>query len=1220
LAQHRRKVRSRFRQTITLLTVLALLVALFPSLSVRTDAAAASLTLSKSSFSVGYAGTTVTLTGSNQFLLKPDLRIGLYDQSGRDTQAIGNIVSVDNQHARFTLNPGLVEGRYTLLVTSYETQLLEINILTSYDPTNVRITPGVSRDIRLDWADPNALTAREIVIQYAPIEQTYYSPSTEIRVPLGQQQHVLRDLIHGKSYKFKLYTHKTDNTLTPGVEFTNGGAGYKAADTTPPKDITNLSVHAVNNGFDLNWTDPDDADLKFITVQYAVHGTTDWSDSYVVPKGGQHAYLQSMNTAKRYDFRFTKTDLTGNYSYQIDTHGGYGYTFDTDSPSEVTSLDVSAASDTSAVLTWYDPETDDFHHVNVYLASAQDGSDTAWKYVGRAAKGLQSLTISGLHPNIDYVAKVVAVDSYGNETPGRLDNFHLDNTDLDYLWQDLTVRQEAEDGLSFQWDEEKVSTVDFTKFKVYYSPVSSQNNDEWKEGPLTNKSLRKASLRSVPAGTYNLQLRYFDRYGITQVLTTLNNGGDGYYISGNAADIPAEVTEVRFVPADGKMKVTWSANARTRQNVLVYYAEKSSSPRWTLAGQTDVNNQQFSITNLSAAKDYYFKLVVRNNDTGAESPGKIYDNNTHGYNLNGGDTYPPGEVTNASASLSNGSLAVSYDEPGDDDLDSILIYATNKATGEVSTFTVPRGSDGTVLRELLAGTYSLKITTKDLYGNESRGVTLNNGGDGYTIRDNSGFARDEVRHAILIPDGNRLTVRWNEPLDPNYRRAIISLDRIGGTDEEVTEEKGTTEHTFYGLESNVQYAVKIVAVSGSNTKSAGIYLGGDSGINLIPLKNVTDATVTPGEHRLTVTWKDPVENVPTETRVEYQRVGSNRWSDPLIVQPGTHDAVLNALDDDSSYRVRITAVQGHVASTGTIEEDWTSSRPHRQNLAASPAKISGTSGQTIQLNGTGTHFYTSNVNSVRLYDGVGTEIGDAFSSPSVNGAERMEVKLQRTLNDGTYRVVLNTAQDGILTTTLDVASGAPALQLGTLSTPSVPFKYDSFTMSLNGSGFTSSSKVTIDNGSPYSISYSDAQHLSFSLPRGLLPGTHKIRVQNGSGESQPLLFTVHPFQGELQMTAPTSRTGLYRNVLNVKNLDTNGRSAKILVVIRRNGQFVETREFSRSFTNDETAKISIDFGGANTPYADGPTTNISLQAFILDPYSATPLSEPIVLSRDDLNL
>ncbi|HEU4964442.1 MAG TPA: fibronectin type III domain-containing protein [Bacilli bacterium] len=1226
MAQHCRLTRTRF--TVVLLAVFTLLFTLFPSGSIQKAHAAASLSLSKSVFAVGYPTATVTLTTDGLYLLKQDTHLYLYDANGSSKSSVISDVRVkDDQHLTFSLLPGLPQGDYKLVVMSYSTVTLDLNVLTGYDPTDVIVSPGSDLDIRVDWQDPTAKDIDSIIIQYGPIGQSYY-PFTE-SAALGDKHITLhQNLEHGKAYQLKIYTRKANGETTAGMEFTNGGRGYKAVDATPPHDLTDLRVEAVQNGFHLSWTDPGDLDLDLITVQYAEHGTTNWQGNAVVSRGAQTVEFREMNTAKRYDFRFTKTDTYGNWSYQIDTHGGFGYTFDTEQPREVSSLHASPQSDNAAELTWNDPTTEDFHHANVYLH--QENTDH-WVKIGRVDKDVESYKLTGLAANIRYEARVTAVDKYGNETTyGTTTRFTVKTVDVSYLTASNTfsLSQEPQGGLELKWDTDRVSSIDYSQFKVMYAPLSEADDDDaFREVTLTNRTNKSAILRDLPSGTYVIQLRLFDSHGIDQVLgSTFDNDGYGYYVSGNNSNLPHELDDVRIQPDSGRnLLLTWNAASTDGTHVEVYYAERSTAPSWHLAAKVDKRDQRYLLQNLSTTKNYFLRLVVLDENRNRTSAGVTYDNSGYGYNVLGGDTYPPHEVTAASAEVSMNTVAITYAEPSDPDFDTANIYVYKAGSTEsIQRTSASRGQQGTVLRDLIAGTsYTFRITTVDTYGNESSGITLTNNGQGYLIRD-MGVSMNEVRHALLIPQTNKLTVRFEDPLNADYDHAVIALRKQGTLSnvQTKTANKGTNEVTFTNLQSNQPYLVSIVAVSSNGKESSSITLGGSTGITLLPIPTLSDAQVTVGDNRLSVSWNEPSNSKYTAVYAQIKPRGSSdsAWFEPLIVQPGTEKAVFHGLPNDERYEVRLTAAVNDAAAVSTeLDNHGSGYRPADLSLYATPSTIerasSGT--RTIKLIGLNTHFTWTDDSSVRLYTANGASISSKIDRVGGVTSEQVEVRVDRDLPAGTYQVVLVTPNDGELRTTIRVTDTTPTLLLDGLSTNAVDYNYSAFTMKLTGDGFTRDSVVQIDEGTILTPSSTGETQLSVRMPTNLLPGVHKLTVKNGDLISQPLAFTVYPFRSTLEMTSwPSSRTSTYRGSLNVKNFDRYSRDALVYIVIRRNGEVMETKTESLSFTGYQTKTIDLEFGGLNTPYADGPTHNLSVQAFVVDPYSQAPLADVMITNKD----
>ncbi|MGZ4122872.1 MAG: fibronectin type III domain-containing protein, partial [Tumebacillaceae bacterium] len=1081
----------RFRTALAWLTVLTMLFALFPGLPVRTDAATGDpVTLSQSIFTVGYADTTVTLTGSDNFPFKSDTKLTLYSTSGKDMGAISNMQVQDTQHLKFTLKAGVQEGKYNLYVTSYGIVATTISVLSSFDPTNIRVTPGVNRDIRFDWVDPSGSNFQYITIYYGPITQQYYTGS--YRAYPGQQNFIMQNLLNNTAYRFMITTRKADGSETTGVTLDNGGKGYTAIDSTPPGDLTQIKVTSVPNGFALTWTDPVDADLNLITVQVAEHGTTQWSNGSVVQKGTQKVTLTPLNTSKRYDLRFTKADTNGNLSYQVDNHGGYGYTVDTTSPFEVNLQQTSPLSDNSASLSWYDPDNDDFHHVNIYLRS--DLSD--WKYIGRVNKGVEAYTLIGLAQNINYEVRVAAVDDKGNESEGVTNTFTIGNNVDTTALTNVTIAQEPQGGLKLSWDSDTISTVNFSKFKMYYAPIGSTDVKDYKSTAFTGKTATSAFLRSMPRGTYKLQMRLFDSYGIEQTIGTYTNTGDvGYYVSGlGGLNGPSELAAVHILPTPSQnLMITWDAASTDGTSVLVYYAAQSETPVWTLAGKVDKRLQQYTVNGLRTDLNYFFKLIVVNDADNSQSAGAIYNNSGYGFNVLGGDTHAPGEVTNAAATVSYNSIIVTYTEPTDSDFDSVKIYVSKKDTSEaVNTYYAQRDDGGATISNLLPNiAYTLKITTVDTYGNESDGILLDNAGQGYLVSGN-GASPNEVQNALLVPSTTQMTVRFQDPQANDYDHANIKIKDADATSYTISQTvyKGQNEVTFYGLAPNQQYVVHISTFTSSGKESTGIDLGGTTGVPMLPIPEPNNVIVTPGNHSLGVSWQSPLNTQPTSYQVQVMESNSSKWSDPMIVTPATTKVVFHGLENNQIYRVRVSTIVNGTSSQGVQPGNiWSGFTPRATSIAPSPSVIQhGTGTQTLSILGTNTRFsYGTAATTVQLFDSNNQDISSNLSGLNVVNQNRVDVGVDATLAAGTYKLVLHDPEDGELVTYVKVQSLAPAVTLTASDVTTADYGYTSFTMNLTGEGFTNDSTVVIDGLKSVTAWKQDNKHLYFSMPTGLLP-------------------------------------------------------------------------------------------------------------------------------------
>ncbi|MBW7457936.1 hypothetical protein K0U00_28240, partial [Paenibacillus sepulcri] len=87
------------------------------------------------------------------------------------------------------------------------------------------------------------------------------------------------------------------------------------------------------------------------------------------------------------------------------------------------------------------------------------------------------------------------------------------------------------------------------------------------------------------------------------------------------------------------------------------------------------------------------------------------------------DTTPPGEVTGTAVAEGDGQLALSWTDPGDSDLEKIIIEQMDGTVADAVY--AAKGAEHAVISGLTNGTsYTFKLSTVDLTGNRSAGIPI----------------------------------------------------------------------------------------------------------------------------------------------------------------------------------------------------------------------------------------------------------------------------------------------------------------------------------------------------------------------------------------------------------------------------------------------------------------------------------------------------------------
>lgn len=136
-------------------------------------------------------------------------------------------------------------------------------------------------------------------------------------------------------------------------------------DTTPPSNITNLTATPTFKSVSLSWTNPPETD--FAKVKIYEDGVYKKS---VTASEGSTAFFDNLDPETLYTFKVTSVDNTGNESVgstiQVTT-------LPLPEVKNIKNLDANAKYD-RVTLSWKLPESEYFHHVNIYRKVVQEES------------------------------------------------------------------------------------------------------------------------------------------------------------------------------------------------------------------------------------------------------------------------------------------------------------------------------------------------------------------------------------------------------------------------------------------------------------------------------------------------------------------------------------------------------------------------------------------------------------------------------------------------------------------------------------------------------------------------------------------------------------------------------------------------------------------------------------------------------------------------------
>lgn len=172
------------------------------------------------------------------------------------------------------------------------------------------------------------------------------------------------------------------------------------SDTSAPSRVTDLTAAEIeDDSIKWTWSDPSDADLKYIMVYL-----DDVFKKNVTP-GTEYYKASGLDGDTEYTISVRPIDTSGNLGSFRDNTASTGDTTDTNPPAQV--MYLSATTGSSFILfTWNDPTDSDFEKVEVMV------NDVIKGYVNEST---EKYNVTGLSSGQQVIFKIRTVDSSGNK-------------------------------------------------------------------------------------------------------------------------------------------------------------------------------------------------------------------------------------------------------------------------------------------------------------------------------------------------------------------------------------------------------------------------------------------------------------------------------------------------------------------------------------------------------------------------------------------------------------------------------------------------------------------------------------------------------------------------------------------------------------------------------------------------------------------------------------
>lgn len=316
-------------------------------------------------------------------------------------------------------------------------------------------------------------------------------------------------------------------------------------------------------------------------------------------------------------------------------------------------------------------------------------------------------------------------------------------------------------------------------------------------------------------------------------------------------------------------------------------------------------------------------------------------NNTRWFNpVAAVDTIPPANPSNLnSTSNSDGSITLSWTAPSDADLKGYNVYRDGTKINS-QTVTAISYKDSSVI---IGSTYTYKVTSLDLAGNESSGVTKTATS---TVQANTPPSTPSNVKAEDTGTGYSLKVVWPANTESDLAGYKVYWGTAAGTYPNSQNVGNTTSYIIPGLTEGTRYYIVVTAYDSEGNEGAkSIEATGTPKAIASRPDAPTGLTVTPGNKYLTLSWTG-VSNVTGY--MIYIGEADGVYGTPVRTASTTQ--TFQNLQNGKTYYVAVSSYDLSSGSRYTIssesERTTSSGTPNDNDAPATPSSLTATDAGT----------------------------------------------------------------------------------------------------------------------------------------------------------------------------------------------------------------------------------------------------------------------------------
>ncbi|NXK72861.1 IGFN1 protein, partial [Amazona guildingii] len=489
--------------------------------------------------------------------------------------------------------------------------VLEINLkLVVFDKPQppagpIKVVESSANDITIQWKPPKddgGKPVQSYIIERQQVGKDEWVTLGE--TPRSCTTFTTNKVEQDMSYYFRVRAVNAEGT-SGALESEEVKAVSKATPGAPdPPEIVSASRDAIT----ISWKAPQKSGSSRIVgylVQKRKKGTMTWLPVNSAPIADKKLEMTNLKKGLQYEFRVAAVNAAGTGDASEPSKPVFARD-STKSLGQVQDLKVSSSDSSSITLTWKRPETNDGSDVKGYEVEVRSSNNLNWTKCNALPIETTTYTVKGLQAKEIYFLRVRALNDSGPGEAAELEallgpappvvppRLLIDDTVKSFLV--IKAGNTIRVNIPFEGSPNPVVT-----WLKDGHPLPSQATINTKDGTT---QLLIGAAEFTDSGTYTVELQN----GLGKRET--------FSFQVQVTDIPQSPGPIQLqqnVP--NTVTVTWEPSASEKWESNLYYTvlkRESQKGIWRVVGDLVYTNK-FTFTHLIPGRDYYFRVVAKNN-------------------------------------------------------------------------------------------------------------------------------------------------------------------------------------------------------------------------------------------------------------------------------------------------------------------------------------------------------------------------------------------------------------------------------------------------------------------------------------------------------------------------------------------------------------------------------------------------------------------------------